>query len=72
MLGPFARTYGPHPPSVGCVSLPEYLDADDKFARHIKALREYGGTASKKVCAFATHSFLDPVMLLMDALEVGI
>jgi len=72
MLGPIARTYGPHPPSVGCVSLLEYLDADDELARHIEALREYGGTSSKKVGAFAAHPFLDLVVLLMDALEVGI
>lgn len=70
MLSPTARTYGPHPASVLCISLSEYFDADDKLARHVEALREQGGTASDKVGAFATRAFLDRVVLLMDALEV--
>lgn len=70
MLGPVARSYGPHPTPVVCVSLPEYFDADDKLARHMEALREHGGAASDQVGTFASHAFLDLVVLLMDALEV--
>ncbi len=70
MLGPIARTYGPHPAPIVCVSLPEYFDTDDKLARHVDVLREHGGTASEQVGALAAHSFLNLVMLLTDALEI--
>lgn len=67
MPTPGAWTNGPDPTAVVAdFSLAENLDADDQFSGHFDVAIEHGGTTADEVGAFATHPFLNLVLLLLD------
>lgn len=68
---PGAGTNGPDPTAiVADIGLAENLDADDQLSRHFDIANEHGGTTADEVGAFATHAFLDLVLLLLDTRPV--